>query len=470
MLKRGSVLELTVEKVADRGMSLTRIDGYVVFIPGGIPGDKLSVRIRRAKKKFAEAVVLEVIEASPDRIEPRCSHFGTCGGCKWQHMTYSAQLEAKRQSVEDALHRQGGLTDLKVENVIGAATLFRYRNKMEFSFSAERWLTTEEIGSGRPVDKSFALGLHVPGNFAKVLDLRECHLHSEEGERLLNRIRLLAREKAWEPWHIRNHTGYLRHLVLRNAANTDDFMVNLVTNGFDEEKMGEFAAILKEEFPSVTTLVNTINTGVAQTAFGEKIHTIYGPGTIKDKIGRFTFEIAPNAFFQTNTHQAENLYRVAASFADLKKTDHVYDLYSGAGTISIYIAEQVRQVTGVELIEAATQNARQNASANGIKNVSFVTGDMMKVFRDDFIEQHGRPDVLIVDPPRAGMHPKVVDQIIRLRPERFVYVSCNPISQAKDLSLLADTFEIEAVQPVDLFPHTYHIENVVKLRARKHST
>ena len=227
---------------------------------------------------------------------------------------------------------------------------------------------------------------------------------------------------------------------------------------------------MKEELPSITTLVNTINTGVAQTEFGEKSPTIYGPGTIKDKIGRFTFEIAPNAFFQTNTHQAENLYRVAASFADLKKTDHVYDLYSGAGTISIYIAEQVRQVTGVELIEAATQNARQNASANGIKNVSFVTGDMMKVFRDDFIEQHGRPDVLIVDPPRAGMHPKVVDQIIRLRPERFVYVSCNPISQAKDLSLLADTFEIEAVQPVDLFPHTYHIENVVKLRARKHST
>jgi len=470
VLKRGSELELTVEKVADRGKSLTRIDGYVVFIPGGIPGDKLRVRINKAKKKFAEAIILEVIEPSRDRIDARCAHFGTCGGCKWQHMSYAAQLRAKQQSVEDALHRQGGLTEIAVNDVIGSETVYRYRNKMEFSFSAERWLTAEEIGSGKPVDKSFALGLHVPGNFAKVLDLSECHLHSEEGERLLNRVRLLARENKWEPWHIRNHTGYLRHLVLRNAANTEDFMVNLVTNGFDEEKITEFAAVLKEEFPSVTTLVNTINTGVAQTAFGEEIRTIFGPGTIKDQIGRFTFEIAPNAFFQTNTHQAENLYRVAASFAELKKTDHVYDLYSGAGTISIYIAEQVKHVTGVELIEAATENARQNAAANGIKNVTFVTGDMMKLFRDEFVEEHGRPDVLIVDPPRAGMHPKVVAQIIRLLPERFVYVSCNPISQAKDLSLLADSFEIEAVQPVDLFPHTYHIENVVKLRARKQNS
>jgi 23S rRNA (uracil1939-C5)-methyltransferase len=459
-------MELIVEKVADRGKSLTRIDGYVIFIQGGIPGDKLRVLIRKAKKKYAEATILEVLEPSPDRIEARCQHFGTCGGCKWQHMSYEAQLSAKRQSVEDALRREGGLEDIVVNDVIGANTVFRYRNKMEFSFSADRWLTDAEIKSDKQLDKSYALGLHVPGNFSKVLDLQECHLHSEVGEKLLNRFRTFTLEKQWKPWHIRNHTGFLRHLVLRKAANTTDFMVNLVTNGYDEEKMAACAELFKSEFPEVSTFVNTVNTGVAQTAFGEEIHTIYGPGIITDKIGRYTFEIAPNAFFQTNTHQAENLYRVAAEYAELKPTDKVFDLYSGAGTISIYIAENAGHVTGVELIEAATLNAKRNAEANGVENVTFLTGDMMKLFKESFIEEHGRPDVLIVDPPRAGMHPKVVDQIIRLRPERFVYVSCNPISQAKDLAKMKDVFEIEAVQPVDLFPHTYHIENVVKLRAR----
>ena len=459
-------MELIVEKVADRGKSLTRIDGYVIFIQGGIPGDKLRVQIRKAKKKYAEATILEVLEPSPDRIEARCQHFGTCGGCKWQHMSYDAQLAAKKQSVEDALTREGGLENIKVNDVIGAETIFRYRNKMEFSFSADRWLTDAEIKSDEQFDKSYALGLHVPGNFSKVLDLKECHLHSEIGEKLLNRFRVFSLENQWKPWHIRNHTGFLRHLVLRKSANTADFMVNLVTNGYDEEKMAACAELFKTEFPEVTTFVNTVNTGVAQTAFGEAIHTIYGPGIITDKIGRYTFEIAPNAFFQTNTHQAENLYRVAADYADLKPTDKVFDLYSGAGTISIYVAEKAGHVTGVELIEAATQNAKRNAEANGVENVTFLTGDMMKLFKESFIEEHGRPDVLIVDPPRAGMHPKVVDQIIRLRPERFVYVSCNPISQAKDLAKMKDAFEIEAVQPVDLFPHTYHIENVVKLRAR----
>jgi 23S rRNA (uracil1939-C5)-methyltransferase len=466
VLKRGSELELIVEKVADKGKSLTRLDGYVIFIQGGIPGDRLRVRIIKTKKKFAEAVPIEILEPSPDRIEPRCSHFGTCGGCKWQHMTYTAQLNAKRISVDDALTRVGGLSDINVHDVIGADPIYRYRNKMEFSFSAERWLSPSEIASGLPLNRSFALGLHVPGNFSKVLDLSECHLHSEIGEQLVNRVRAFALENNWAPWHVRKHNGFLRHLVLRKSAHTDDFMVNVVTNGSDSERMAELATMLAAEFPAVTTLVNTINTGVAQTAFGEEIRTISGSGIIRDKIGPYTFEIAPNAFFQTNTYQAENLYKVAATFAELKKTDHVYDLYSGAGTISIYIANQVKHVTGVELIDAATENAKRNAEVNGIDNVSFVTGDMMKLFNEDFIAENGRPDVLIVDPPRAGMHPKVVEQIRTLRPERFVYVSCNPVSQARDLSLLQDAFVIEEVQPVDLFPHTDHIENVIKLRAR----
>lgn len=466
MLKRGSEITLDIEKFADKGKSIARLDGYIVFVPGGIPGDKIRARLVKAKRKYAEAVPLEVLVPSPDRIEPVCSYFGVCGGCKWQHVEYSAQLEAKRQSVREALEHHGGLSGIEVAPTIGADPIFRYRNKMEFSFSAQRWLTTAEIESKESFDTSFALGLHVPGNFSKVLDLAECHLHSEVGVRLVNDVRSFVKEQGWNPWHVRKHTGYLRHLVLRKAGATDDFMVNLVTSGYKEDRMEAMATFLRSSYPEVTTFVNTINSGVAQTAFGEEIRTIFGPGTIQDKIGEHTFEIASNAFFQTNTLQAEALYSVAARFGELQKDDLVYDLYCGAGTISIHIADRVRNVVGVELIPEAVENARRNARANGIENVSFVTGDMMRLFDEAFIEKHGKPDVLIVDPPRAGMHPRVVKQIARLRPERFVYMSCNPISQANDLKALSETFTVEEVQPVDLFPHTHHIENVVKLRAR----
>jgi 23S rRNA (uracil1939-C5)-methyltransferase len=336
---------------------------------------------------------------------------------------------------------------------------------MEFSFSTQRWLTSAEIASGEQFDTSFALGLHVPGSFNKVVDISECHLHPDLGNRLLNGVRSFAREQDWKIWHLRKHSGYLRHLVLRFAAATEDVMVNLVTSGYDAERMNDLSVYLKKAFPEVTTLVNTINSSVAQTAFGEKIHTIFGPGVIRDRIGNLSFEIAANAFFQTNTAQAEKLYEVAAAFADLQPADLVYDLYSGAGTISLFIADRVRHVVGVELVKEAVENARRNAVANKVDNVSFVYGDMIKTFNEEFIEEHGQPDVLIVDPPRAGMHPKVVKQILRLKPARFVYVSCNPLSQARDLAALKEDFTIEAVQPVDLFPHTHHVENVVKLRA-----
>lgn len=468
-MKKGDELTLEVEKFADRGKSIARADGYVIFINGGVPGDRLRVRVVKRKKKFAEAVPIEIIEASPRRIDAVCDYFGVCGGCKWQHVEYEAQLEAKRQSVLEALTHHGGLENIVVEPTIAADPVFRYRNKMEFSFSAERWLTSDEIASGKTFDTSFALGLHVPGNFSKVLDLESCHLHSELGVRIVNAVRAFALEKEWRPWHIRRHTGYLRHLVLRQAAKTDDFMVNVVTSGYVEDRMTLLSEMFQEQFPEITTLVNTINSGVAQTAFGDEAHTIYGAGVIRDMIGPHTFEIASNAFFQTNTHQAQKLYDVISEFACLKSTDFVYDLYCGAGTISIYIADQVEKVLGVELIEEAVQNARANAASNGIENVEFVTGDMMRLFKEDFIAAHGRPDVLIVDPPRAGMHPKVVEQIRRLRPERFVYVSCNPLTQARDLSMLSDTYDVDTVRPVDLFPHTYHIESVAKLRLREKS-
>jgi 23S rRNA (uracil1939-C5)-methyltransferase len=298
-----------------------------------------------------------------------------------------------------------------------------------------------------------------------VLDLRACYLQSAWSARLVNGVRAFAEAQGWKPWDTKRQRGYLRHLVVRTPAYTEERMVNLVTSREDAERMAAFADWLRAEFPETTTLVNTVNSGPAQTAFGEKAVTVFGLGVVHDRLGRYTFEVAPNAFFQTNTRQAERLYDVAAAFAEFRPGDLVYDLYCGAGTIALYVSERVRRVVGVELVEEAVQNARANAAANGVANCTFVAGDMLKLFTPAFVEEHGRPDVLIVDPPRAGMHPKVVEEIARLRPERLVYVSCNPQTQARDLALLGDRYRITAVQPVDLFPHTHHVENVVGLRA-----
>jgi 23S rRNA (uracil1939-C5)-methyltransferase len=470
-LTRGAEVELSVEKFADRGKSLARLDGYVVFVEGAVPGDRVRARVFKRKKSFAEARLLEVLAPSPLRTEPRCEYFWSCGGCKWQHVRYEAQLEMKRQAVEEALVHAGGF-DLKAMGVevrptIGADEdrVYFYRNKMEFSFSAGRWLTGWEIASGEDLDKDFALGLHVPGRFDKVLDLRACYLQSAWSARLVNGVRAFAKAQGWTPWDTKRQRGYLRHLVIRQPEHTAERMVNLVTSHEDAERMAAFAAFLRTYFPEVTTLINTINSGPAQTAFGERMTTVFGPGVVHDRLGPYVFEIAANAFFQTNTRQAERLYDVAAAFADLRPDDLVYDLYCGAGTIALYVSGQVRRVVGVELVEEAVANARANAAANGVENCQFVAGDMLKLFTPAFVEQHGRPDVLIVDPPRAGMHPKVVEELARLRPERLVYVSCNPQTQARDLALLGGRYRIEAVQPVDLFPHTHHVENVVALNA-----
>lgn len=466
-IKKGAIVTLDIEKFADRGKSLCRRDGYVIFVPGAVPGDTVKARIYKRRKKFAEAAILDVITPSPMRTAPRCRYAFSCGGCKWQHVEYQAQLDAKTQSVREAFEHEGGFDNIDVRPTIGADDVYYYRNKMEFSFSAMRWLTPEEIASGKSFDTSYALGLHAPGNFAKVLDLEECHLQSERSARIVNGIRRFTKEQGWTPWHVRKQQGYLKHLVIREAAHTDDLMINLVTDHWSEERMALFSAFLKDTFPEVTTLVNTINSGVAQTAFGEEMHTVFGPGTIRDRIGDATFEVASNAFFQTNTKQAHVLYEAVRDAANFSPTDLVYDLYAGAGTISIHVAPHVKHVVGVELIEEAVQNARQNALANNIENVTFETGDMLALFNPTFTARHGKPDVLIVDPPRAGLHSKVVAQIAELAPSTFIYVSCNPLSQARDLALLRDAYDIHYVQPVDLFPHTHHVESVAQLTLKR---
>ncbi len=465
-MRKGKEIELVIEKFADRGKSLTRVDGYVVFVPGAVPGDRVIARIVRKKKKFAEARLVKLLEPSVLRMDPKCTYFGSCGGCKWQHVNYEAQLDAKRQSVAEALKFQGGYENLEINPIIGADPVFRYRNKMEFSFSSSRWLTSEEIASGEQFDTSFALGMHAPGRFNRVIDLHSCYLPAEISVDLVNGFRSFAMSKGWDCWDIKRHVGYLRHLVIRTGTRTGEVMVNVVTNGFEEDRFQEMTAFIRENFPSVTTFLNTIHTGLAQVAIGETHHVGFGEGLIRDEIGGFTFEIGPGAFFQTNTTQAERLYEVARDFAAPGPDDLVYDLYCGAGTISIFMAPHVKHVVGVEIVPEAIENAHANARANDISNCTFVAGDMRKLFTPEFVQIHGKPDVLIVDPPRAGMHPKVVEQIAQLRPERFVYVSCNPQTQARDLKLMGESYEIEAIQPVDLFPHTYHIENVIKLRAK----
>ena len=482
---RGAELVVDIVAFGDRGKSIARLEtpdepdgrgGYVVFVPGAVPGDRVRVRIAKRKKGYAEARVLELVTPSPLRVVPRCPYADVCGGCTWQHLAYPAQLEMKREAVERGLAHTAGLdlAGVPVRETIGAdrdegsGGIYYYRNKMEFSFSAQRWLTDAEIATEEDFDRGFALGLHVPGRFDKVLDLKTCFLQSEWSARLVNGIRALSRAEGWEPWHVREHRGWLRHLVIRTSASTEDRMVNLVTWAHDPPRLAVLEAFLRAEFPEATTFVNTVNEGLANTSYGDA-HTVFGPGTIRDRIGAHTFEIASNAFFQTNTRQAEKLYAVAAEMAGLTPTDLVYDLYCGTGTISLFVADRVARVVGVELVEEAVVNARAAAEANGVANATFVAGDMLHLFTPAFVAENGRPDVLIVDPPRAGMHPKVVDQIADLRPERIVYVSCNPGTQATDLARLMERtgngYRIEAIQPVDLFPHTTHTECVIGLRA-----
>lgn len=463
---KGEEVVLDIEQFADRGKCISRVEGYVVFVPHVVPGDRVRVRIRKRKKNFAEATPLEILSPSPMRTEPACRYFGACGGCKWQHLKYDSQLEAKRESVESALKHHGGFDDLTVPAVLGADETYRYRNKMEFSFSARRWLTDWEIASGEELNKDFALGLHTPGQFDRVLDIHDCHLIPENVMAFVNDVRDFAVQQGWNAWHIKNHVGFLRHLVVRIAGNTDDCMANVVTSGRRDDRMEALAGYVRKNHPVVTTLVNTVHSGVAQTAIGEATHIVFGSGVITEKLGDFTFEIGPNTFFQTNTAQAQRLIETAIEFAGISESDSVFDLYCGCGSISLFAARRARKVVGIELVPEAVEAAKRNAEANGIDNCTFVAGDMLYAFTDDFLRTYGKPDVVIVDPPRSGIHPKVVRRLARLGASRLIYVSCNPLSQAKDLTGLTERYRITGVQPVDLFPHTHHIENIVRLELK----
>ena len=467
-LKKGSVLELDIESTAFKGKGIAKVDGLAVFVPGTAPGDKIKAMITRKKKSFREAKVLELIEPSTVRVEPVCRHADTCGGCTWQHIPYEKQVEYKEQHVRDHIERIAHLSPDIVQPIIACDEPLYYRNKMEYSFGTRRWLSEEEIQRDEFVDDSgFAAGLHAPGRYDKILNLQECHLQEKVSYRLLDFVRSYCIENDIQAFNTHKNEGFMRHLMIRTSGHRDDLMVNMVTYRDEPDTVQRLSDKLLEAFPEITTIVNNVNDQPNPTAVGRFEHVLHGPGYIVDKIGDHSFKIHANAFFQTNTKQAEKLYDVARQYAALDNGGHLFDLYCGVGTLSLYMADKADKVTGIELVEVAIENARFNAKENGITNVEFVLGDMKDTFNDLFLERTGRPDCVITDPPRSGMHPDVVKRLADLKLKKLVYVSCNPSTMARDLKILKDVYEVESVQPVDMFPQTYHIEAVARLTRKQ---
>lgn len=466
-LKKGHTEEFLIESTAFKGKGVAKHDGIAVFIPNTAPGDRVRARIVKKKKKYREAKLLEILEPSPKRIEPVCSHANVCGGCTWQHLPYEEQTAMKEQHVRDHMERIAGLDPDIVQTIIPCDRELGYRNKMEYSFAYKRWLTEEQIKSDEYVDDTmFSAGLHAPGRFDKILNLNECHLQEPVSFQILDFVRNWCINRNIQAYNTFKHEGFMRHLVIRTSHHTDDLMVNIVTSADDEETTRAMADALLAEFPQITTIINNVNDQKNPTAKGRFEKVLYGPGYITDRIGNHSFRIDANAFFQTNTRQAGKLYGVARNYAELDNGGHLFDLYCGVGTLSLFMADKADKVTGIEIVDVAVENARKNATENGVENAEFVLGDMKDTFNKEFLVRNGMPDCVITDPPRSGMHPDVVTQLSNLETERLVYVSCNPSTMARDLGILKKFYHIEQIQPVDMFPQTYHIEAVAKLTRR----
>lgn len=465
-LKKGAELELDVESLAFGTKGVARLNGYVIFVEEALPGQRVRAQIFKKKKGYAEARPLAVIQQSPHFVEPRCRHFADCGGCLLQNLDYSVQLAAKQQQIHELLEHIGGMDAPPVLPVIGSPQIFFYRNKMEFSFSRQRWLTRDEIARNEITHpKSFALGLHARNRYDKTLRIEECHLQSPLSNQILAVIRAFTEKHPLLPYTTFGHAGFWRFVVIREGKKTNEVMVNLVTAEAPEgrDAVQQLAANLTAALPAITTIVHNINRSKAQIAVGEEESVLHGPGYIREHIGPFVFQISANSFFQTNTAGAEKLYAVAREFAGLTGQEIVYDLYCGAGTISIFVAPQAKQVVGFEIVPQAIHDAGVNCRLNNITNCAFVRGDL----KDELAQvplitrRWGPPDVVIIDPPRAGMHPKVLQKIIELAPRRIVYVSCNPSTFARDVKELSlRGYGLTKAQPVDMFPHTSHIEVV----------
>lgn len=457
--------EIEITGVAAEGKSIARFNDMVIFIPFGAPGDTADIKIDRKKHSYAEGHIERLITPSPIRTQPRCEHFTVCGGCRWQHLPYEYQLKCKQQQVTDALTRIAKVELPEISPIIGSKETWHYRNKMEYTFSNKKWLTFDQLRSGEEFPDRDAAGFHIPGAFDKVLDINRCHLQDDFGNRLRNFVKDYGKAEGMSFYDLKSNSGFLRTLMIR-IASTGEIMVLMAVGEDNQCAIQKLMTAINDRFPEITSLSYVINTKLNDTFADLDIVTFSGRPYIEERMDDLRFRIGPKSFYQTNSEQAHRLYEVARDFADLKGGELVYDLYTGTGTIANFVAKCCRKVIGIEYVEDAIKDARINSEVNGIENTLFFAGDMKDVLTDDFIDVHGRPEVMIVDPPRAGMHGDVVNVILSAEPERIVYVSCNPATQARDLALLDEKYKVVRVQPVDMFPHTHHVENVVKLQRR----
>ncbi|MEX8547585.1 MAG: 23S rRNA (uracil(1939)-C(5))-methyltransferase RlmD [Mucilaginibacter sp.] len=477
-MRRTSVRQKTVVEnvaifdIAEEGKGVGRAGEMVVFVEKAVPGDVADIEIFRKKKNFGEAKIIALKTASSLRTEPFCQHFGDCGGCKWQHLTYEAQLHYKQKAVTDALERIAKIDVSHVMPILPSPETRFYRNKLEFTFSDRRWLTNNEISSGETFATD-ALGFHVPLYFDRILDIQKCHLQTDPSNEIRNAVRDFAIKNSISFYNLRNHEGGLRNLIIRSSS-TGELMVIVVFAYAEADQRNNLLEFIKVNFPQITSLLYIINQKKNDTIFDQEVLTYAGRDFIYEKmrtdfsgIKTVRFQIGPKSFYQTNSHQATRLYEVARDFAELKGHELVYDLYTGAGTIANFIAGKVKQVIGIEYVESAIEDARINSNINNITNTKFFAGDMKDVLDASFTAQNGKPDVIITDPPRAGMHPDVVNRLMEIEAEKIVYVSCNVATQARDLLVLKEKYEVTKIQPVDMFPHTQHVENVLLLQLKK---
>lgn len=465
--KKTALSAITLVRYAAEGKSVaTMEDGKTLFVTGGVPGDIVDVVVRKNKSSYAEGFVLNIVTPSPDRVEPFCEHFGACGGCKWQMLPYDKQLEYKQIQVNDQMKRLGKIEMPTIAPIIGNATDRRYRNKIEFTFSELPYLSNEQLkaAEGQEIVQHPVLGFHAPGFFDKVVDIDTCHLMDEPINLIKNTMRKYAFEHQLSFYNARAQDGFLRNVIIRKTT-TDELMLNLVVKE-DNEDLQAMMVFIEKSFPEITSLHYTINPKVNDTIYDLEVITFKGKGYIEEYLEDFKFKISPKSFFQTNTLQAEKLYNVVRDFARLTGKETIYDLYCGTGSIGIFLSKGAQKIVGIEAVPDAIADAKINAAWNHIENATFIAGDVIKVVDEAFFATHGRPDVVITDPPRAGMHEKMIDQLLFIEAPRIVYVSCNPATQARDLQLLDVKYKVLQLQPVDMFPQTHHIETVALLELR----
>lgn len=463
-MKKNQILEhIHLYTAGAKGVAIGKTEeGKTVLVSGAVPGDVVNVRVRKSKSKYIEAEPVDFIEYSKDRAHPKCIHFGVCGGCKWQNLKYEKQLEYKQDEVYNNIKRIGGFDGFEQLPILGSEHQYYYRNKMEFSFSDSRWLTNEEIKSGNDLSDRNALGFHIPGMWSRILDLKECFLQEDPSNDIRLAVKHYADSNGLEFYDVKNGDGFLRTMMLRQNSK-QEWMVLFQLYREEEENRKKLFDFVLEKFPQITTLVFAINSKKNDSIYDLDIQTYYGNGFLMEEMDGLKFKIGPKSFFQTNYHQALELYRKTLEFADLKGNETVYDLYTGTGTIAQYVARNAKQVIGIESVPEAIDSAIEHAKLNGLENCTFYCGDMKDVFTEDFLSRHPKADVLITDPPRDGMHQKVVEQILKLSPKRIVYVSCNSATQARDLALMKDQYRVVKILPVDMFPQTHHVENIALL-------